>query len=112
MPDISKFNTSKVENFSAIFSKCTSLISIPDISNWKTQSLKETYFLFSDCYLLLYLPDISKWYNYNKDQLSSILDYKKLNDIFNFSPDIIIGYNLDDEEIEKKFDDKFNKFFN
>ena len=33
LPDISKWNTDKVNNMNGLFYKCTNLISLPDISN-------------------------------------------------------------------------------
>jgi len=111
LPDISKWNTNKVVYLSGIFTKCTSLISIPDISRWKIQDIKDINNFFSDCYLLLYLPDISRWNNYNKDQLNTILDYKKLNDFLNFIPDVILfpssPDSFDSEEYEKEIIKKF-----
>ena len=116
IPDISKWNITKINYLSGIFLKCASLISIPDISRWTIQDIKEMYFLFSDCYQLLYLPDISKWNNYNKGQLYSILNYKNLNDLLNFSPDITLFPSsldtIDYKEYERQVKDKIKIFFN
>ena len=88
LPDISKWNISKVGYFSGIFLRCTSLISIPDISKWKTNNLKNMLCLFYDCLLSLYIPDISQWNNNNKDDLDGIPNYKKINNLVNFNMDI------------------------
>ena len=37
LPDISKWNTNKVSDFSYIFCGCKSLESLPNISNWVTR---------------------------------------------------------------------------
>ena len=89
LPDISKWKINNVTSLNLMFAKCTSLISIPDISKWKTKSLKEMYCLFSDCYMMLFPPDISKWKNYNEDILDEMPDYEKINNILNFTNDII-----------------------
>ena len=39
LPDISKWDTSKVINMSNIFSGCISLSSLPDISKWNTNNV-------------------------------------------------------------------------
>ena len=39
LPDISKWNTSKVTNMSDMFYKCSSLLSLPDISKWNTSNV-------------------------------------------------------------------------
>ena len=59
LPNISKWNTSKVENMSGMFSGCSSLESIPDISNWNTSEVKNISLMFSKCRSLLRLPNIS-----------------------------------------------------
>ena len=37
LPDISKWNMSKVEYLSGLFINCSSLTSLPDISKWDTK---------------------------------------------------------------------------
>ena len=41
LPDISKWDTSKVENMCNLFAKCSSLVSIPDISKWNISKVKK-----------------------------------------------------------------------
>ena len=41
LPDISKWNTSNVNNMNRMFSFCNSLISLPDISKWNTNIDKD-----------------------------------------------------------------------
>ena len=43
-----------------IFSNCSSLLFLPDISKWNTSKVTEMKVLFADCSLLLSLTDISK----------------------------------------------------
>ena len=57
LPDISKWNTSKVEDMSYMFYGCKSLKSLPDISNWNTSSVKNLKFMFYGCISSLKLPD-------------------------------------------------------
>ena len=57
LPDISKWNTSKVEDMSYMFYGCKSLKSLPDISNWNTSSVKNLKFMFYGCIPSLKLPD-------------------------------------------------------
>ena len=65
LPDISKWNTKNVKDMKDLFTGCKSLISIPDISIWKTDNLIEINNIFKGCSSLLFIPDISKW-NYYK----------------------------------------------
>ena len=39
LPDISKWNTNKLNNISGIFNECSSLESLPDISKWDTNNI-------------------------------------------------------------------------
>ena len=61
LPDISKWNTTNVEDMSYMFSDCRSLESLPEISRWNTKNVKEMRKMFSGCESLVSLPDISKW---------------------------------------------------
>ena len=83
LPDISKWNTSNVENMSSIFNNCESLSSLPDISKWNMTNVTNMSYSFTNCKSLSSLPDISKWntsilldmilsYNYKS---SSFLSY-------------------------------------
>ena len=65
LPDISKWNTSNVNNFSCMFYKCQSLSIMPDISKWNLNKAYDIGSMFRDCSSLFILPDISKW-NINK----------------------------------------------
>ena len=70
LPDISKLDTSNVEEMSGIFFKCKSLISSPDISKWNTSKVVYMSGIFSECESLISLPDISKW------DTSKVIDMK------------------------------------
>ena len=61
LPDISKWNTSKVQNMEYVFCKCEQLLSLPDISKWDTSKVKSFFSMFNGCKSLKYLPDITKW---------------------------------------------------
>ena len=47
IPDISKWNTSKVTNMSYMFYECKSLKTIPDISEWNTSKVKNMRLMFN-----------------------------------------------------------------
>ena len=59
LPDISNFNTSKVECCNEIFAYCSSLKKILDISKWNTNNIIKMDRLFLDCSKIETLPDIS-----------------------------------------------------
>ena len=40
LPDISKWNAKKANNFGSLFDGCSSLIKLPDISKWDTSNAK------------------------------------------------------------------------
>ena len=44
-----------------IFTGCSSLVSLPDISKWDMSKITNLALMFSDCRSLTSLPDISKW---------------------------------------------------
>ena len=69
LPDISKWNTSKVNNISHLFSNCKSLKSLPDISKWDTSNVKDMRKMFYNCISIITLPDISKWKTSNTDNI-------------------------------------------
>ena len=46
LPDISKWNTSKVTKKNNMFSNCIKLGLLPDINKWNTSSLVENNFMF------------------------------------------------------------------
>ena len=48
LPDISKCNTSNVNNMTAIFCDCISLKELPDISKWNTNNLVDIKWIFSN----------------------------------------------------------------
>jgi surface protein len=61
LPDISKWDTSNVEDMNEMFYKCKSLISLPDISNLNLSRVISMSHMFSGCNSLISLPDLSKW---------------------------------------------------
>ena len=61
LPDISKWDISKLNDISYIFRNCTSLIELPDISKWDTKNIININGIFCNCCSLKFLPDISKW---------------------------------------------------
>ena len=91
LPDISKWNTSKVTTMNGVFSRCCSLKSLPDISKWNINNINDMSWIFNGCEILNSLPHISKWYkNIANDKY--IMNMNKI--------DIII--NIDKNEINKK----------
>ena len=46
IPDISKWDTTKVFDISEMFTNCIELTSLPDLSKWNTNSLQDAYGLF------------------------------------------------------------------
>jgi len=75
LPDISKWNTSNVNNMSYIFYNCNSLISLPDISKWNTSNVNKMSYIFYNCNSLISLPDISKWNASKEDTKSSLITF-------------------------------------
>ena len=61
LPNISKWNISKVSKLEFLFGKCLSLKFLPDISSWDTSNILSIKGLFYKCSSLIELPDISKW---------------------------------------------------
>ena len=61
LPNISKWDVSKVTNITGMFHDCEKLYKIPDISIWNTINLKEYNNIFDGCSLLSSFPDLSKW---------------------------------------------------
>jgi len=74
LPDISKWNTSKVEYMSGMFSECKYLSSLPDISKWNTSKVEYMSDMFSECKSLSSLPDISKWNTSNANSMSQMFN--------------------------------------
>ena len=72
LPDISKWNTSNVNNMSYMFVRCTSLISLPDISNLNLSRVNSMSHMFSGCNSLISLPDLSKWNISNVEDMSNM----------------------------------------
>ena len=50
-----------LEDLNNMFFGCNSLISLPDISDWNTLRVNNMSYLFSGCNSLLSLPNIYKW---------------------------------------------------
>ena len=57
-----------------LFDGCNSLISLPDISKWNTSKVKNMDSMFNNCTNYKYLPDISKWNTSNVNDLTSIFN--------------------------------------
>ena len=58
LPDISKWNISKLRNISVMFYECNSLISFPDVSIWNNHSRLTVFNMFYKCNSLISPPDI------------------------------------------------------
>ena len=50
-----------ITNSYCMFRGCKSLISLPDISKWNTSNVEDMDFMFDGCNSLISLPDISNW---------------------------------------------------
>ena len=61
LPDISKWNTSQVSDMSYMFYNCSTFEYLPDISGWNTSKVMGMSFMFYNCSSLIFFPDISKW---------------------------------------------------
>ena len=98
LPDISKWNTKKVNNIEGIFKYCSKLLKFPDISKWNINNIKETK--FNDCFSSITSFSISEMKN--KDKLSNYstqfshdkndipqigFTYEYLNKDYNFTED-------------------------
>ena len=46
IPDISVWNTPKIENINHMFSECSSLLKAPDISKWNQKNVNNKYDIF------------------------------------------------------------------
>ncbi len=56
LPDISQWDTSKVNNMSQIFSNYTKLSSLPYISKWNISNVNNKNDMFKDCKTDLNIP--------------------------------------------------------
>ena len=63
---------------SNMFYRCYSLISLPDISKWDTSNVENLDGMFFDSILLLCLPDISKWNTYKVKNLNGMFSDSNL----------------------------------
>ena len=91
VPDIYRWDTSKIVDMSGMFCSCISLKYLPDISYWDTRNVSDMSDLFNGCSSLTSLPDISKWdlvkakniggMLYGCSSLSSLPDISKWNTI-------------------------------
>ena len=70
MPDISEWNTSKVQNMSYMFNECESFELLVDISKWDTKEVKLMCNMFSNCLALESLKNIFKWNTENVTDMS------------------------------------------
>ena len=72
LTDLSKWDTTNVNNMSFLFYNCYNLESLPDISKWNTENVINMSGLFGSKYIyddyedkykskLTAIPDISKW---------------------------------------------------
>ena len=56
-----------------MFEGCSSLITLPDISKWNTSKVYSISYMFKNCISLSYFPDISKWKNFDIIKKDGIL---------------------------------------
>jgi surface protein len=55
-----------------MFFGCTSLENMPNISKWNTQNVTDFSYMFSYCYSLLILPKTNKWITTNEADRSNM----------------------------------------
>ena len=73
LPDIGKWDTSKVTNMSGLFWECWTLIHIShNIANWNVTNVKDISGMFVGCTVLIYLPDISNWNTENVENIEEL----------------------------------------
>ena len=75
LPDISKWDTSDVNNMSYLFFGCSSLTKLPDISEWDMSNVSNIRSMFAHCLSLSNLPDISGWRTDNITDMSELFMY-------------------------------------
>ena len=71
LPDISKWNLSRVNSMSHMFSGCNSLISLPDLSKWNISNVEDMSNMFYGCNSIKSLP---YFYMLNKFQNDVIFE--------------------------------------
>ena len=59
--DLSKWDTSKTTNMSAMFQNCESLKSVGNIGEWDVSNVTDMRWLFNKCSSLTNVGDLSKW---------------------------------------------------
>ena len=57
LPDISKWNTSKVWNMNGIFYQCTSLSYLPNIENWNIKKVIKNVAKFTESINIIKIPE-------------------------------------------------------
>ena len=63
-----------------MFSYCISLTNLPDISKWNTSKITNMNFLFFNCISLSSIPNISKW-NISKNNYLKRMSYGCINSV-------------------------------
>ena len=73
IPDLSKWDTSKVTYMNKMFAECKSLSSLPDLSIWNISNVKDMSYMFYHCNLKSIIQKIiSKWDTSNVDNREKI----------------------------------------
>ena len=76
--DVSNFNTSNVKDMNYMFYYCKELTSLGDISNFNTSNVKDMKRMFYNCKKLTSLGDISNWDTSNVTSMTDMFNYCKL----------------------------------
>ena len=86
IPDISKWDTSKIIDMSYLFYECSKIEYLPDISDWNVENVYNMTGMFSGCQSLISLPNIAKWklnnYLIKKDMFLGCKDNLNIPNIF------------------------------
>ena len=73
--DVSNFNTSNVKDMNYMFYYCKELTSLGDISNFNTSNVKDMKRMFYNCKKLTSLGDISNWDTSNVKDMAGMFYY-------------------------------------
>ena len=97
LPDINRWDTSKIEDMRYLFAGCESLTNLGDISNWNTENVVDMGGMFEGCSSLYSFPDISKWNTSKVRNLSNMFcecrQLKSLPDISKWNTDKVTNIN-------------------
>ena len=110
IPDISKWDTSKIVDMSFMFYNCLMLSSLPDIDNWSIENLKSYTYMFVGCSSLKNFPDFAKKIkeSFNLSDKSNLNKEKKNNENNkNLNKDNTNNKKKENKYIKKDYENNF-----